>query len=67
MQSAQRFVGKFADSMATTLSCVDRLIFKGYLPLGGDKHLDQFVDRLGILRKDFLPQLEPLSEQLVEP
>jgi hypothetical protein len=66
MQSAQRFVGKFADSIVTTLSCVDRLIFKGYLPLGGDKQLNQFVDRLGIRRKDFLPQLEPLSRQLVE-
>jgi hypothetical protein len=52
--------------MVATLSCVDRLIFKGYLPLGGNQQLNQFVDRLGIRRKDFLPTLEPFSERLVE-
>ena len=66
MQNAERFGAKFATSIVTTLNCVDRLIFKGYLPLGGDKQLNQFVDRLGICRKDFLPQLEPFSERLVE-
>ena len=66
MRNVSRFTAKFADSIVTTLSCVDRLIFKGYLPFGGDEQLNQFVDRLGIRRKDFLPQLEPLSERLVE-
>jgi len=66
MRIAERFSAKFADSIVTTLSCVDRLIFKGYLPFGGDKQLNQFVDRLGIRRKDFLPLLEPFSERLVE-
>jgi hypothetical protein len=67
MRNATRFAAKFAESIVTTLSCVDRLIFKGHLPLGGDEQLNnQFVDRLGIRRKDFLPQLEPLSERLVE-
>ena len=66
MRNAERFGAKFADSIVTTLTCVDRLIFKGYLPLGGDQQLNQFVDRLGIRRKDFLPQLEPLAERLVE-
>ncbi len=66
MRNAKRFGAKFAQSIVTTLGCVDRLIFKGYLPFGGDKQLNQFVDRLNIRRKDFLPQLEPLAEQLVE-
>ena len=66
MRNAERFGAKFATSIITTLNCVDRLIFKGYLPFGGDKQLNQFVDGLGIRRKDFLPQLEPLAEQLVE-
>ena len=66
MRDLSRFTTKFADSIVTTLNCVDRLIFKGYLPFGGDEQLNQFVDRLGIRRKDFLPQLEPLSERLVE-
>lgn len=66
MRNAERFGAKFADSIVTTLNCVDRLIFKGYLPFGGDGQLNQFVDRLGIRRKDFLPQLEPLADRLVE-
>ena len=65
MRNATRFAAKFANSIVATLHCVDRLIFKGYLPFGGDQQLNQFVDRLGIRRKDFLPQLEPLSERLV--
>lgn len=66
MRIATRFAAQFAESIVATLNCVDRLIFKGYLPFGGDEQLNQFVDRLGIRRKDFLPQLEPLSERLVE-
>src|SRR3970040_394566 len=66
MQSAQRFVAEFSESIVATLSCVDRLIFKGYRPFGGDRQLNQFVDRIGIRRKDFVPQLEPWSERLVE-
>lgn len=66
MRSAERFAAKFADSIVTTLTCVDRLIFKGYLPFGGDQQLNQFVDRPGIRRMDFLPRLEPLAERLVE-
>jgi hypothetical protein len=59
-------MARFADSIVSTLNCVDRCLFKGYLPFGGDEQLNQFVDRLGIRRKDFLPQLEPLSERLVQ-
>lgn len=66
MRLATRFAGKFADSIVATLSCVDRLIFKGYLPFGGDPELNRFVDRLNIRRKDFLPQLLPWSERLIE-
>ena len=66
MRNADRFGSKFAQSIVATLSCVDRLIFKGYLPFGGDQELNGFVDRLHIRRKDFLPQLLPWSERLIE-
>jgi hypothetical protein len=66
MRIATRFAAKFADSIVATLNCVDRLIFKGYLPFGGDQELNRFVDRLNIRRKDFLPQLRPWSERLIE-
>ena len=61
------FVKKFTHLIIGTLSCFDRVIFKGHLPFGGDAHLNSFVDHvLGIRRKDFIPMLEELSHKLVE-
>jgi hypothetical protein len=61
------FVKKFARIIIGTLSCFDRVIFKGHLPFGGDAHLNSFVDNvLGIRRKDFIPMLEQFSHRLVE-
>ncbi len=62
-----RFVERFTSSIVSVLACHDRVIFRGYLPFGGDEHLNRFVDhRLKIKRKDFLPFLEPQSQSLVE-
>ena len=67
MKTVCSFLAEFAGSIVATLSCYDRLIFKGYLPFGGDEHLNAFVDgRLRIPRKDFLPQVQQSSQQLVE-
>lgn len=64
---ATRFVQKFASLIIACLSCHDRMIFKGYLPFGGDGHLNDWVDhKLKIRRKDFVPQLKQFSEQLVQ-
>src|SRR5437867_2334675 len=66
MQSVNRFVTKFAALIVATLSCFDRVIFKGHLPFGDDAHLNRFVDYvLKMRRKDFLPWLEQQSERLV--
>jgi len=66
MQSVNRFVAKFASLIVTTLSCFDRVIFKGHLPFGDAPHLNSFVDyQLKMLRKDFLPWLEQQSQRLV--
>jgi hypothetical protein len=62
-----RFVGRFTSSIVATLACHDRVIFHGHLPLGGDTHLNRFVDHgLKIKRKDFLPFVEKQSQVLVE-
>ena len=61
------FVQKFTTSIAATLSCFDRVIFKGYLPFGGDAHLNSYVDRsLRIRRKDFIPMVQDHSQRLVQ-
>jgi hypothetical protein len=60
------FVQKFADSIVAVLGCHDRVIFKGYLPFGGDGHLNAWVDgKLHMRRKDFLPFVEQQSQALV--
>ena len=66
MRNADKFLAKHQGSIISTLGCFDRLIFKGYLPFGGNDHLNKFVDRLNIRRKDFLPLVEPMSERLVQ-
>jgi hypothetical protein len=60
------FTQKFADSIVAVLGCHDRVIFKGYLPFGGDGHLNSWVDgTLHMRRKDFLPFVEQQSQTLV--
>lgn len=67
MKFAKRFVDTFTEIIVAVLSCFDRVIFKGYLPFGGDEHLNSWVDYvLKIRRKDFLPFLEQHSQPLVE-
>ena len=60
------FEKRFADDIEATLGCPDRVRFKGSMFSGGSDQLNSFVDRLGILRKDFIPHLEGLSDQLVD-
>jgi hypothetical protein len=62
-----RFAQRFADTIVSTLGCFDRVIFKGYLPFGGDGHLNRFVDHhLKQRRKDFVPFVQQQSQVLVE-
>jgi len=61
------FTEKFASSIVSVLGCHDRVIFKGYLPFGGDQHLNGWVDySLKMRRKDFLPFVEKQSQMLVD-
>lgn len=67
MKFAKRFVAAFAKGIVAVLSCFDRVIFKGYLPFGGDDHLNAWVDYgLKMKRKEFLPFLERHSQTLVD-
>jgi hypothetical protein len=61
------FAQKFAASIVNVLGCFDRVLFKGYLPFGGDGHLNAWVDgTLKMRRMDFLPFVEKQSNRLVE-
>lgn len=49
----EAFLTKHSHLINASLSCFDRLIFKGYLPLGYDSAMEGFLARRGILIKDF--------------
>ena len=67
MKTLSRFVAKFTKLIVAVLSCFDRVIFKGYLPLTNGPALEGFVDHvLRIRRCDFMAFAEEQSEILVE-
>ena len=52
MKTLSRFVTKFTSLIIAVLSCFDRVIFKGYLPVDQRAALEGFVDHvLKILRR----------------
>ena len=65
MKYAKPFLTQFANLIVATLGCVDRMIVKGHLFLGDDERLNRFVDPM-MKRKDFVPFVEKLSQQLVD-
>jgi len=68
MKPVCSFVAKFASLISWVLSCFDRVIFKGHLPISRASEFERFVDYvLKIRRIDFLKILAPeWSERLVE-
>jgi len=67
IKTLSRFVTKFTSLIVAVLSCFDRVIFKGYLPLTNAKALEGFVDHvLKIRRCDFMAFAANQSDTLVE-
>src|SRR5262245_1116284 len=62
------FVAKFSSLIVWVLSCFDRVIFKGHLPISRASEFEKFVDYgLKMRRSDFLKTTAPQwSERLVE-
>src|SRR2546422_2124935 len=48
----RRFLAKHAATTTGTLSCFDRLLFKGHLPLGYPHAMEQFLTQRRVLMKD---------------
>jgi hypothetical protein len=67
MKTLARFAAKFTTLIVAVLSCFDRVIFKGHLPISNGPALEGFVDHvLKIRRCDFMAFAEQQSEALVE-
>lgn len=63
----RRFVEKHADKIAGTLSCFDRVLFRGYLPLFTGYEMAELLRargvRAGELKRFFVEQAERLKER----
>ena len=67
MKTLSRFVAKFTSLIVAVLSCFDRVIFKGHLPISNGPALEGFVDHvLKIRRCDFMAFAQKQSETLVD-
>ena len=66
----RKFLAKHAATTTGTLSCFDRLLFKGHLPLGSPHAMEEFLSRRGVRFKDlktFVLQLELNPSGLIAP
>ena len=67
MKTLSRFVSKFTSLIVTVLSCFDRVIFKGYLPITNGPALRlRRLRPLKIRRCDFMAFAEEQSKTLVD-
>jgi hypothetical protein len=62
----QQFTNQWQSNVSFQFSCFDRVILTGYLPFWSPGCVNRWIGGgLGILHKDFIPQMKRLSEQLV--
>ena len=47
------FVDQYSEKITGVVSCFDRILFKGYLPLGFGTAMERFISNQGLLLKDF--------------
>ncbi|OQB36621.1 MAG: hypothetical protein BWY09_01875 [Candidatus Hydrogenedentes bacterium ADurb.Bin179] len=60
----ERFIIKHQDKITGIISCFDRIMFKGYLPVSSPEGMEGFLNRHGILFKDFKRFASTCSEGL---
>jgi hypothetical protein len=62
--AAHPFLVKHADKVTGVLSCFDRVIFRGYLPLSYPKGLEGFLFQQKVLLKDFKGYAPQIAERV---
>jgi hypothetical protein len=60
----RKFVAKHAAATTGTLSCFDRLLFKGHLSLGYPHGMEDFLNHQGVLFKQLKPFVLRQAERL---
>lgn len=62
--AVESFIKQFNDKMSGVISCFDRILFKGYLPIGWSKAMEALMARNGLLIKDFKSFVMNQSDRL---
>lgn len=62
----KRFVAKYSEMVTGVISCFDRILFKGYLPLGWGDSMEGFLAQQGLRIKDFGSFVQRQSQRLAE-
>jgi hypothetical protein len=52
-RAMDRFIMQHREKVVSTLSCFDRVIFKGHLPISHPAGLESFLDNIGLKLKEF--------------
>jgi len=60
------FIAKHQAKVTGTISCFDRILFKGHLPLGWADAMERFIARQGLRLKDFGGFVNRQSERVKE-
>ena len=60
----KRFIDKHQAKITGTISCFDRILFKGHLPLGWPDAMEGFISRQGLRIKDFGRFVSTQSERI---
>jgi hypothetical protein len=60
----KRFLRKHARKIRGVISCFDRVLFKGYLPLSWAGAMEHFMHQQGLLVKDFKRFVQQASERV---
>ena len=61
----KEFLEKYAGRIAGSVSCFDRIIFKGHLPISWPEGMESFLRREKVLIKDFKRYVTQVSQREV--
>lgn len=62
----ERFTRQYSKLITGVISCFDRILFKGYLPIGWGDSMEGFLMRQGLRIKDFARFVQKQSRRLAE-
>lgn len=62
----KRFVNQYSELVTGMISCFDRILFKGYLPLGWGDSMEGLLARQGLRIKDFGNFVQKQSRRVAE-